>query len=79
MRVERIPEVLSEFEVGEKVKIDWRFDDYVSMRDRFSYPAVGTIKDITRRGIFVQSPSGITSMVGIYDIASGTRVRGASK
>lgn len=76
MRVEKIPEVLSEFEVGKKVKIDWEFDDYVSVRERFSYPAVGTIKDITRRGIFVQSPSGITSMVGIYDIASGTSVKG---
>lgn len=76
MRVEKIPEVLSEFDVGEKVKIDWRFDDYVSVRDRFSYPAVGVIKEITDRGLFVQSPCGITSMVGIYDIASGTSVKG---
>lgn len=75
MRPEQIPNLLSGFKVGEKVKIDWQFDGYVSVRDRFSYPSIGVIKDITHRGIFVKSPSGIMSMVGVYDLASGTRIK----
>lgn len=75
MRPEQIQKLLSGFKIGEKVKIDWKFDDYVAVRDRFSYPPIGVIKDITRRGIFVKSPSGIMSMVGVYDLASGTRVK----
>jgi hypothetical protein len=74
MRTEKIPEILSRFKVGKKVKIDWQFDDYVSARDRFSYPAAGIVKEITGRGLFVQSSCGVISMVGVYDIASGTRV-----
>lgn len=75
MRTEQLSEILSRFEVGEKVSIDWKFDDYVAMRERFSYPDMGVVKDITNRGLFVESQSGIVSMVGVYDLASGTRVK----
>lgn len=66
---------MRKFKVGQKVQIDWKLDHYMSKRKKVAYPKVGIITYITPRGLFVQAPSGVISMVGIYDLATGTKVK----
>lgn len=74
MRVRTLSETVSRFRVGQKVKVEWAFDRYASVKDAVVYPKRGIIAHITSRGLFIQAPSGVISMVGIYNLATGTKV-----
>lgn len=74
MHTRQIPEILKMFKVGERIKIRWNLTaNTVSWRDLCCYPSSGVIIQITPRGI-VYKANKIIAFIGIYDIASGTKI-----